>query len=113
MEVLLIDLYNFMGAEAVQFLKEIEDNAKERISDLRADTRGRSRTSSRPTLTEVATEHTALLDHQSALEGDRSIPDISSAPSIAGGTVLGIHNLAIVFPQFIVRLVHPYIIPLR
>ena len=29
--------------------------------------------------------------------------DVPDAEPVAGGTILGIHNLAIVFPQFIVR----------
>lgn len=29
---------------------------------------------------------------------------------IAGGTILGIHNLAIVMPQFIVRYIFPFIL---
>jgi hypothetical protein len=39
-------------------------------------------------------------------------PDIAGdsilepAPVVAGGTILGIHNLAIVFPQFIVSCCH-------
>jgi hypothetical protein len=50
-------------------------------------------------------ERTALLGRQLVPEND--IPnsdDLTRAQPVAGGTVLGIHNLAIVFPQFIVRL---------
>lgn len=31
----------------------------------------------------------------------------AESPNVAGGTILGIHNLAIVFPQFIVSASKP------
>ncbi|GJJ07487.1 hypothetical protein Clacol_001689 [Clathrus columnatus] len=50
------------------------------------------------------TERSALLDG-----GERAVHETSQTRHIAGGTVLGIHNLAIVFPQFIIALISSFI----
>jgi solute carrier family 45, member 1/2/4 len=47
-------------------------------------------------------EREPLLQPSLTDDGDGESPIEESQP-VAGGTVLGIHNLAIVFPQFIVR----------
>jgi hypothetical protein len=48
-------------------------------------------------------EREPLLRHHSAADESTPISSVEVAQPVAGGTVLGIHNLAIVFPQFIVR----------
>lgn len=91
-------------AETDQFLKEIEDSKRDDVSSTGDDdTRGHGRNTSSRTVSDV-TERSSLLEQQPTLEGELENLDILPAQSVAGGTVLGIHNLAIVFPQFIVRL---------
>lgn len=50
-------------------------------------------------------EREPLLRHPSSADESTPISSVEVAQPVAGGTVLGIHNLAIVFPQFIVALV--------
>ena len=92
-------------------MKEIEDGIKDRASDLRDSIQNLNRTTSPPTVTDDLTERTPLLGHQLIPEGDPTDLELSQAKSVAGGTVLGIHNLAIVFPQFIVCLIDPHTDP--
>jgi len=47
-------------------------------------------------------ERRPLLRRRSHDELDSALDTDGSSASLAGGTVLGIHNLAIVLPQFIV-----------
>ena len=47
-------------------------------------------------------ERQTLLHRRSASEHRESSEDPAKAQPVAGGTVLGIHNLAIVIPQFVV-----------
>lgn len=61
-------------------------------------------TPARPTLQEFD-EHQPLLRRRRSFEEHHDMADAPSADPVAGGTILGIHNLAIVFPQFIVALV--------
>ncbi|KAF8517822.1 MFS general substrate transporter [Gautieria morchelliformis] len=89
-------------AMIMEFLKEIEDSANDDPSNQRDNTRNRSTS---PPDTDDVTERTALLERQHTPEGDMTRLHVKPAQSVAGGTVLGIHNLAIVFPQFIVSLV--------
>lgn len=53
----------------------------------------------------VVSERQPLLRRRSVDEYDNIAEEDAIAPPMAGGTVLGIHNLAIVMPQFIVALV--------
>ena len=58
----------------------------------------------------IASERQPLLAQATAsLEnyGQNALGPIDRNRPVAGGTVLGIHNLAIVFPQFLVRLFPP------
>ena len=48
-------------------------------------------------------ERQPLIRRRSYEEYEADIQESGPAVPVAGGTVLGIHNLAIVFPQFIVR----------
>lgn len=53
-------------------------------------------------------ERAPLLRRRSLNEHDTAREQqVTPSPTLAGGTVLGIHNLAIVAPQFIVRLTSP------
>ncbi len=49
-------------------------------------------------------ERQPLLRRRSLDEFDAGSDDIPPATPVAGGTILGVHNLAIVMPQFIVSL---------
>lgn len=53
----------------------------------------------------VVSERQPLLRRRSVDEYDNIAEEDAIAPPMAGGTVLGIHNLAIVMPQFIVAIV--------
>lgn len=48
-------------------------------------------------------ERAPLLRRRRSFDEHGSDPVSPEADALAGGTILGIHNLAIVFPQFIVR----------
>jgi len=62
------------------------------------------RTISTPALVNRETERQPLLRRRSYDEYEtRGDDDAEPKVPVGGGTVLGIHNLAIVFPQFIVR----------
>jgi len=52
----------------------------------------------------AANERTSLLRRRNSLE-ERGGEEVENAGAVAGGTILGIHNLAIVMPQFVVALV--------
>ena len=66
----------------------------------------RTRHISTPGLTRNNGERTLLLRRRSFNESDVMLEEEVTPPApLAGGTVLGIHNLAIVAPQFLVRLV--------
>ncbi len=92
----------------MEFLKERERDASEdgetiarewarRPSHSRALSTPVMRRNSRP----AEGERTPLLRRRSF---DQHNPDVAPAEAVAGGTILGIHNLAIVMPQFIVAL---------
>jgi len=88
----------------MEFLKEInEKSVQPQPNEGTVDETSRRRTVSTPRMqTDAANERQPLIRRRSydeaVLEGCGSVP-------VAGGTVLGIHNLAIVFPQFITALV--------
>lgn len=99
----------------MEFLKELDDKPPPRTSD------GRPRpTHARTTSTPLGwrshpsspmgraspDERTPLTRSYSTadLEGANEMEYTGQGP-VAGGTIMGIHNLAIVFPQFIARLI--------
>lgn len=49
-------------------------------------------------------ERDPLLRRRRSYEHGLEHPTPDEADTLAGGTILGIHNLAIVFPQFVVRI---------
>jgi solute carrier family 45, member 1/2/4 len=97
-----------------QFLKELDRPAPERpVRNLnRRTSLAHTRTVSSPNLlrTALLSERQPLLTRRRSFEDQPDNEDSQKPPRVAGGTILGIHNLAIVFPQFIVSLyrVPPY-----
>lgn len=89
----------------IQFLKE-----RERDLDVNSEQAARefnrrpshSRTQSTPAIRPVPGERDPLLQRRRSF--DHNTDATPETDPVAGGTVLGIHNLAIVFPQFIVRM---------
>ena len=94
-------------ANSFQFLKELDSPAPERTAIARAVNRRAShtRTVSSPNLlrTALLSERQPLLTRRRSFE-DQADNDDRKHTRVAGGTILGIHNLAIVFPQFLVSL---------
>ncbi|THG97610.1 hypothetical protein EW026_g4422 [Hermanssonia centrifuga] len=91
----------------MEFLKEQEQEVTpEQEAVQREWTRrpSHSRTRSTPARP-VLTEHEPLLRRRRSFEEHHDLASAPDADPVAGGTILGIHNLAIVFPQFIVALV--------
>ncbi|KZV64590.1 MFS general substrate transporter [Peniophora sp. CONT] len=81
----------------MEFLKELE--AKPKRPGMH------SRSASRATYSSVSGVDTqAILESQQVSEDDPLLSPVEDKP-VAGGTILGVHNLAIVMPQFIVALV--------
>ncbi|KAH9951665.1 major facilitator superfamily domain-containing protein [Amylocystis lapponica] len=85
----------------MEFLKEREVEVAEALSRPTSHSRTRS-TPALSTMIPAADEQSPLLRRRSFDEADADAPE---PESVAGGTILGIHNLAIVFPQFIIALV--------
>jgi len=95
----------------MEFLKELDENAADpkpnheatnQIS--RRTLRGRIRSS--PQIhTDTAHERQPLIRRRSYQDYEAAVEQSGPTVPVAGGTVLGIHNLAIVFPQFVVALV--------
>lgn len=92
----------------MEFLKEQET---ESASNTEAVTRewtrrpSHSRTLSTPAARpSISNERSPLIRRRSYDENDVDANELEAEPT-AGGTILGIHNLAIVFPQFIVAIV--------
>jgi solute carrier family 45, member 1/2/4 len=93
----------------VKFLKEL-DQPKKLAGQTNAGPIRQTfgRTISTPVMVNRETEHQPLLRRRSYDEYEtRGDEDAETKASVGGGTVLGIHNLAIVLPQFIVR--HPLV----
>lgn len=91
-----------------QFLKELDEMPSERNADNRigAGTSSRpsfSRAISSPNIPRTTNERQPLIRRRSYQEFEATVTEDGPVVPVAGGTVLGIHNLAIVFPQFIVR----------
>lgn len=95
----------------MEFLKEREhDNAEvgEGIAREQGRRPSHSRTRSTPAIrrrSEGQDERAPLLQRRRSFDQADADAVALQADPIAGGTILGIHNLAIVFPQFIIALV--------
>ena len=91
-----------------QFLKELDSPAPETTADVHTTDRpvSHTRAVSSPNLirTALLSERQPLLTRRRSFEDQVDNEDAQKHTHIAGGTILGIHNLAIVFPQFIVSL---------
>ncbi|VDB98727.1 unnamed protein product [Peniophora sp. CBMAI 1063] len=82
----------------MEFLKDIDAAAKPKRPL-------HSRSQSRATYSSIDGVNTdAILESQQVSEDDPLLSPVGAEP-VAGGTILGVHNLAIVMPQFIVALV--------
>ncbi|KAH9999305.1 MFS general substrate transporter [Russula vinacea] len=92
----------------MEFLKELDRPAPERpVRNLnRRTSLAHTRTVSSPNLlrTALLSERQPLLTRRRSFEDQPDNEDSQKPPRVAGGTILGIHNLAIVFPQFITAL---------
>ncbi|KAJ4481670.1 hypothetical protein C8J55DRAFT_454555 [Lentinula edodes] len=88
----------------MELLKELSENNQLSNDDRRPL---HSRTHSTPGLRNVhSSEHQPLLRRRSLEEFGNDANDESSRRTpVAGGTILGVHNLAIVMPQFVVAVV--------
>jgi solute carrier family 45, member 1/2/4 len=89
-----------------QFLKEVDRPAPQMpIRPVNRRT-SHTRTVSTPNLLRVAllNERQPLLTRRRSFEDQADTEDSQKNTRTAGGTILGIHNLAIVFPQFLVSL---------
>ncbi|KAF8591426.1 MFS general substrate transporter [Ramaria rubella] len=102
----------FAATKIAQFLKEIDENVREpRPSNAPGEAhtiRNQAATTDRTATIDVVSENTALLSHPGPSIPELDVSnseDLTQVQPVAGGTVLGIHNLAIVFPQFIIALV--------
>ncbi|KAI0303258.1 MFS general substrate transporter [Russula brevipes] len=87
----------------MEFLKELDRPPPERIIrnvDRRAS---HTRSISSPNLlrTALLNERQPLLTRRRSFEDQGDNDDARKSARVAGGTILGIHNLAIVFPQFL------------
>lgn len=100
-----------------QFLKELDDKPPPRISDGRPRPT-HARTASTPLgwrSHPTSPAGRASPDERTPLARSYSTADLDGANEmeytgqgpVAGGTIMGIHNLAIVFPQFIASLILP------
>ena len=91
-----------------QFLKELDSPVPEGTASGRTDNRRAShtRTVSTPNLlrTALLSERQPLLARRRSFEDQADNEDAQNHTRVAGGTILGIHNLAVVFPQFLVSL---------
>jgi hypothetical protein len=100
-------------ATSRQFLKELDRPASERSTRTVNRRTSHTRTASSPDLlrTDVLSERQPLLTRRRSFEGQADNGDAQKHTHVAGGTILGIHNLAIVFPQFLVSLFpKPYLL---
>ncbi|EKM59137.1 uncharacterized protein PHACADRAFT_86979 [Phanerochaete carnosa HHB-10118-sp] len=85
-------------------IMEVQEAFQRRLTHRRPSHTRTLSTPVRPTMQDID-EHQPLLRRRRSLEERHDMLDAPSAEPVAGGTILGIHNLAIVFPQFIVALV--------
>ena len=91
-----------------QFLKDLDRPPPQRTARTVNRHTSLTRTVSSPNLlrTAVLNERQPLLARRRSFEDQVDNDDTQKSARVAGGTILGIHNLAIVFPQFLVSL-HP------
>lgn len=91
----------------MEFLKEREQEVPEEVAPRESGARrpSHTRTQSTPARSGPVDERQPLLRRRRSFEEHRDLQNASETEALAGGTILGIHNLAIVFPQFIVALV--------
>lgn len=95
-------------AKSHQFLKELDSPTPEGTASAR-NVNGRTphtRAVSSPDILRIAplSERQPLLTRRRSFEDQADNEDAQTHTRVAGGTILGIHNLAIVFPQFLVSL---------
>ena len=94
-----------------QFLRELDRPAPERTIRIVNRRVSHTRTVSSPNLLRTAllnSERQPLLTRRRSFEDQVDNEEARKSARVAGGTILGIHNLAIVFPQFLVSV---YLIP--
>ncbi|KZT42881.1 MFS general substrate transporter [Sistotremastrum suecicum HHB10207 ss-3] len=101
----------------MEYLKEVDTHNTKRLIGATGITSGPSRPpphqraistpAIRPGTSQDADERSALLRRHSLKGLHEGSPDddLSKSKPLAGGTVLGIHNLAIVFPQLLVSII--------
>lgn len=92
-------------AVIMEYLKELDSPAPERSADARTVNHRASHTRavSSPNIlrTALLSERQPLLTRRRSFEDQANNEDAQNHTRVAGGTILGIHNLAIVFPQFL------------
>jgi solute carrier family 45, member 1/2/4 len=89
----------------LQFLKELDEESavpKPNPQTVEEMTRRRRAISSPQTYPDTPNERQPLIRRRSYEEYEAAVEESGPVVPVAGGTVLGIHNLAIVFPQFLV-----------
>lgn len=89
-----------------QFLRELDSPPPPKPTAPVNRRASHTRTNSSPNLlrTVLLAERQALLPRRRSFDNQTDDGDNQKRAPVAGGTILGIHNLAIVFPQFIVRI---------
>jgi len=89
----------------MEFLKELDEDPRPNRGRA-GEIAHRARAISSPQIYTVTTnERQPLIRRRTHEEYEAAIEESDPTPPVAGGTVLGIHNLAIVFPQFVIALV--------
>jgi len=89
----------------LQFLKELDEESavpKPNPRTVEEMARRRRAISSPQTYPDTPNEQQPLIRRRSYEEYEAAVEESGPVVPVAGGTVLGIHNLAIVFPQFLV-----------
>jgi solute carrier family 45 protein 1/2/4 len=87
-----------------QFLRELDSPPPPKPTAPVNRRASHTRTNSSPNLirTALLAERQPLLNRRRSFDNQTDNGDTQKRAPVAGGTILGIHNLAIVFPQFIV-----------
>ena len=89
-----------------QFLRELDNPPPPKPTAPVNRRTSHTRTNSSPNLLRtylLSSERQPLLPRRRSFDNQTDNGDTQKRTPVAGGTILGIHNLAIVFPQFIVR----------
>ncbi|ORX36430.1 major facilitator superfamily domain-containing protein [Kockovaella imperatae] len=90
----------------MEFLKEAEDSSSTEIRPRPPRLQSQPAVSrSQPTSPVRPNERTALTRSWSTADIEGQDNEYTGSGPVAGGTIMGIHNLAIVFPQFIIAIV--------